>query len=204
MARPKYHERNSSISGGYHGGFLGSTEIYNIQTNTIEDGPDLPSPIYGHVALRRKSTGIIYFLGGLGNTESIPWIHSFDTDSNAFKLLPPRLLMGKSVPLCALLDSEGLIVIAQGFFFNGTQADTVEILDLTSLTITSAQPTQQATGRPFVFSEQIFWWHLNNLYEYDVIRDHWYTVQDLPLNMNSVPFTYVAIQADLSPICQYI
>lgn len=170
----------------------------------ITVGPELPNPTYHHCGLRRKSTGVVYFVGGPGAIENIPWIHSFDTNSKVFKLLPPRLAVGKTGAACVILDVEGLLVIAHGFSHGWNKEDTVEIIDLEGLTITTAQPTQQPLGRLLTVDEQLFLWYEGTFLEYDALHDHWLTVEDLPINMSRIPLIFVTIQADSAQVCQYV
>ena len=166
----------------------------------MSDGPDLPRPSYGHCAIRRKSTEVIYFLGGVGY---VTLIYSIDADTRTFELLPPQLNQGRVVPNCVILDDEGLMVIAQGVTTGWSPTDTVEILDLVALTMNSAQATQRASGRIFLADEQMFMWNEDIFYEYDALNDRWYTVEDLPIDISSVPPVYVTVSADLAQLCQY-
>ena len=101
------------FSGGYtNASLLLSTKIINIATDTGSWGPDLPAPSHKHCSMMRKSTGILYIIGGK-DLALLDTALSYDTSTGAsFQLLAGSMNTARMLMVCLMKDQEGKIVVA--------------------------------------------------------------------------------------------
>ena len=165
------------ISGGSHGGYLSSSEVYDIESNVYTNGPPLPYGSYYHCSVKFAQS--IYIIGGriLGATMTKKSF-LYNIPENTFDLLPNDMSVGRGFSHgCQLYESEGSIVVAGGSDDNSGRIITVEMLDIASGTwsnlgdLPSPPNFQWLTGDSLIAIQELT--NTNLVYQYDFASDSW-------------------------------
>ena len=121
-----------NISGGSHGGYLSSSEVYDIEGNVYTNGPQLPYASHFHCSVKFSQS--IYIIGGrtLGATMTKKSF-LYNIPENTFDLLPNDMSVGRGFSHgCQLYENEGSIVVAGGSDDTFDRIITVEMQDIAS------------------------------------------------------------------------
>lgn len=197
-----------STGGNHAGESLNSTEIYDIDTDTSSDGPNLPYACYGHCGAILESTDQIFFVGGfcpeLNGAEFFTGIQVFDMMSKTFTILLDQLSVGRTYPVCAVLKSEDLLVVAGGKTVGWVDINSVEIMNLKTNTWANGQAMPYPGMNVWVAGEAFFNWDDQLLYQYQVINDQWIEIEDAPVDLSQMKGGIVQIDAGDGILCSFL
>lgn len=191
---------SDSTPGGHHDGqVLQSTEIYDIDTDTMINGPDLPKKSMYSCGTKSQMTNQIYIVGGAPSWTDTQII---DVSKRTFSLLPDQLAEGRVVGACMILEEEGLLIAAGGANSTWKQIDTMEILDIKvgRWYSASALPVIGTVWATDVF---LLTWLAPKMYQYEPKRDRWLEIEDPPLPLGVLPIDLVEIEAGANKFCQF-
>ena len=195
-------------TGGFHDVFnVESTEIYNVDTDTVTLGPNFPSPAQGHCGVIRKRTMEAYFVGGRIR-ENNEWVFSgitrvFDMVQMTFSILPGQMSVGRLYHKCVLMEEKGLLIAAGGQTDGFSYTDSVEILKLEEETWSSATPLPSVIQNVLATGEVMFNWG-TKLYQYEIASNQWLEIEDVPFDLIQMRPNFVQVDAGLGSFCPYI
>ncbi len=77
------------VAGGYGGGYLAESEIYNTATQEWRQGPTLPQPIFYMSSVQYEDTFLL--VGGRNVSQYLDTIYQYDQTSETWILREERL-----------------------------------------------------------------------------------------------------------------
>lgn len=184
-----------------------STEIFDVETNVATIGQDFPYPSYGHCGATQKSTMEAYFVGGRGvwgsnNWAFMPMTRVFNMIQRRFSTIASHLSEGRAFHACTVLEAEGYLITAGGSTDGWTRPNLVEILNLSNKSWTAASPLPFPTRHVWAQGDIIFNWD-TELYQYEVVRNEWLKVENVPFELAKMRPSFVQADAGLGSFCLF-
>lgn len=190
------------ILGGYNGDPLLSTEIYNIDSDTMTLGDDLDFAAYSKCGVVSMSRSQIYHVGGKGPSSFYDITQVFDMTTRTFSTLSGQMKAPRVGIACTILDKEGILVAAGGLTIGWKKVDYVEILDLNSETWSSVGAMPLATNKMMAAEEFLFVWDFTAFYQYEQTSDQWLEIKGVPFDLSKLQKNFIPVDAVVATVCQ--
>lgn len=186
-------------------GFVNSTEIYNIDDDTIADGPVLEATTAAACSAEHVKTKQIYFVGGFYDNSRYSTATQI-LDIKTRKFLPSitsQLNTGRSFPACTIYDEHNSLIVAGGSKPSWVYIDTVEVLNLNTKIWSSLEP-MPCEGTMWNPNGLIFLQTDPNFYQYEPKHDRWLVVEDLPKPTGYLNERCFVFNAGIGRICDFV
>ena len=148
----------------------------------------------------------IYLVGGYHSQQSFETgIQVYAISSGEFLApITRQLAVGRSFLACIVLEEDGLLIAAGGISNPWKYVDSVEILDISSETWSSAGLMPEGKMVWTASSEYIFLKGLSSFYQYEPRRDRWFEVEDVPFTLTDLVPDSKVLDARMDKPCRFM
>ena len=182
---------------------MAKTEIYDIDTDTYIDGPDMDTARDAPCTVVAQKAALIYIIGGHNGTGFYTGTQVFDTTQRIF--LPPlasQLAVGRMKCAGTISEEDGMLVVAGGTSTGWAKIDSVEVLNLKTETWSTVGP-MPSPGGVWTANQILFLWN-GKFFQYVPITDLWLEVKDPTVPMGQMRENFQPIPVGVGKLCQYI